>query len=197
MSIDEGTSRRPDRASDAPSADTLPIVVGVSRSSGSPAALRWALEESRVRGVPMVALRAYRVPGTAAGSVRPMPSRVADSEDPLRTAALDALRADVRRALGATVDLTDGSDGTDDAGPADGARGIRGDGSVELRAVRGARARVLLEASDAASLLVVDAPRRREIGTGPTFAAQLVQRARCPVVIMPGPVRGAAQSQVE
>lgn len=188
MSSEENRSRNADRDQEGTTEKTLPIVVGVSRSSGSPAALRWALEESRVRGVPMVALRAYRVPGTAAGSVRPMPSRVADSDDPLRTAALDALRTDVRRALGSSADGAGGADAT---------AGLDQMGGVELRAVRGARARVLLEASDAASLLVVDAPRRREIRTGPTFAAQLVQRARCPVVIMPGPVRGAAQSQVE
>jgi hypothetical protein len=74
-----------------------PILVGVSATSGSPAALRWALEQAHLQSLPLMALRAYRVPTTAAGTVRPTPSRVADSEDPLRSAALESLEADVRR----------------------------------------------------------------------------------------------------
>ncbi|WP_152353735.1 universal stress protein [Brachybacterium subflavum] len=148
-----------------------PILVGVSATSGSPAALRWALEQARLQSLPLLALRAYRVPTTAAGTVRPTPSRVADSEDPLRSAALETLEGDVRRALGASAD------------------------EVELRAVRGSRRRVLLDASAGASMLVIDAPRRREVRSDPTFAAQLVHRALCPVVIMPGPLARDAARQ--
>jgi hypothetical protein len=148
-----------------------PILVGVSATSGSPAALRWALEQAHLQSLPLMALRAYRVPTTAAGTVRPTPSRVADSEDPLRSAALESLEADVRRALGASAD------------------------EVELRAVRGSRRRVLLDASAGAEMLVIDAPRRREVRSDPTFAAQLVHRALCPVVIMPGPLARDAARQ--
>ncbi|PWH06129.1 hypothetical protein DEO23_10005 [Brachybacterium endophyticum] len=162
----------PDGAADD-SGVRAPIVVGVSRSSGSPAALRWALAEARLRGLPLVALRAYRVPGTAAGSVRPTPSRVAGSDDPLRDATLEALQADVRKALGAAAS------------------------EVDTRAARGAKGKVLVDASANATMLVLDAPRRREVRSGPALSAQLTQRAQCPVVVMPGPVRRGAGSLEE
>lgn len=137
------------------------VVVGVSGSSGSPVALRWALDAARLRGLRLVAVRAYKVPSTAAGSVRPTPSRVADAPAVLEGAARDELEAHVRSALGA--DATE----------------------VELRAVRGGRRRVLLAASAGAAMLVVDAPRARELSGDPAFARSLIYRAPCPVVVMP------------
>lgn len=138
------------------------VVVGVSGSSGSPVALRWALDAARLRGLRLVAVRAYKVPATSAGSARPTPSRVAGSGDVLREAALEELTAHVRAALG-----------PEDAG------------EVELRAVRGGRRRVLLGAAKGAAMLVVDAPRARELSADPVFARSLVYRAPCPVVVMP------------
>lgn len=38
------------------------IVAGVSGSSGSPMALRWALDTARRRNLRLVAVRAYKVP---------------------------------------------------------------------------------------------------------------------------------------
>lgn len=140
----------------------LPLVVGVSATSGSPAALRWGLSEARLRGLPLVALRAYSVPSPA-GTVRPTPSRASDAADIRRDAALSELKEHVAAAIG------------DALRP----------GEISLRAERGTRRSALLRASWSASLLVVDAPRRRSIGSSPIFASSLVQRAGCPVVVMP------------
>lgn len=137
------------------------VVVGVSGSSGSPMALRWALDAARLRGLRLVAVRAYKVPSTSAGSVRPTPSRVADAQEVMESAAHDELEAHVRSALGADAD------------------------EVELRVVRGGRRRVLLAASAGAAMLVVDAPRARELSGDPAFARSLIYRAPCPVVVMP------------
>lgn len=137
------------------------VVVGVSGSSGSPMALRWALDAAHLRGLRLVAVRAYKSPATSAGTIRPTPSRAADTEDVMREAALDSLAAHVRAALGDAAD------------------------EVELRVIRGGRRRVLVEASTGAAELVVDAPRGAERTKDPVFARSLVYRARCPVVVMP------------
>lgn len=137
------------------------VVVGVSHSSGSPMALRWALDSARLRGLRLVALRAYKPSATSAGTVRPTPSLVAGNDEVMREAALSALQEDVQEALG------------DDAE------------GVELRVVRGGRRRVLVEASIGAAVLVIDAPRNREFSTDPVFARSLIYRAHCPVVVMP------------
>lgn len=137
------------------------VLVGVSHSSGSPMALRWALDSARLRGFRLVAIRAYKPSSTAVGSVRPTPSLVAGNDEVMRDAALSALEEDVQDALG------------DDAA------------GVQLRVARGGRRRVLVEASRGAALLVVDAPRTREFSTDPVFARSLIYQAHCPVVVMP------------
>lgn len=144
------------------------VLVGVSHSSGSPMALRWALDSARLRNLCLVAIRAYKPSSSAAGTVRPTPSLVAGNDEVMRDAALSALEEDVHDALG------------DDAG------------GVELRVVRGGRRRVLVEASRGAALLVVDAPRAREFSTDPVFARSLIYQAHCPVVVMPPHVASTA-----
>lgn len=153
-----------------PTADAGFVVVGVSGNSGSPMALRWALDAAHLRGLRLVAVRAYKTPSTAAGTVRPTPSRAADADDPMRQAALDSLTAHVRTALGDQAE------------------------EVELRAVRGGRRTVLIDASRGAAELVVDAPRAMERTKSPTFARSLIYKAQCPVVVMPPHV---ADSPVE
>lgn len=144
------------------------VVVGVSGSSGSPMAVRWAFDAARTWGLRLVAVSAYRAPATAAGPARPTPSRVAGAGDVLRDAAHDELERHLRAVLG----------------EGDAAR-------VELRVVKGGRRRVLVEASDGAAMLVIDAPRSRELSADPVFARRLLHRAHCPVVVMPPQVSGS------
>ena len=51
--------------------------------------------------------------------------------------------------------------------------------------VHGSTFRVLLQASETAEMVVLDAPRRLELPEGPTLARRLIYAAECPVVIMP------------
>lgn len=140
------------------------IVVGVSMRSGSPAALRWGLEEARHRGVPMVALTAFR-PSATSSTIKPTPSRGVDSSDIIGRAKLGDLRQVVRRALGPNAEKME---------------------DVELAAVRGSRSEVLIRVSQQACLLVVDAS---SVNPEPIFASSLLRNAQCPVVAMPRPVR--------
>ena len=51
---------------------------------------------------------------------------------------------------------------------------------------------MLIEASEGADLLVVDAPR--QLMAGPMFAHRLVYAASCPVVVMPPDISGEPAS---
>lgn len=136
--------------------DPYTIVVGVSGTSKSPAALEWAAAQAGRTGGRLIAVRAWRTPAPA-----PVPSgptgvvpRPGDDEQMAR----QALVTDVAEALGA-------------------------DHGAELRLVRGRTFAVLMEACEGADLLVVDAPR--QLIAGPMFAHRLVYAAPCPVVVMP------------
>jgi hypothetical protein len=61
---------------------------------------------------------------------------------------------------------------------------------VRSEVVHGSTFRVLLQASETAELLVLDAPRRLELPEGPTLARRLIYAAECPVVIMPPKILG-------
>jgi hypothetical protein len=56
---------------------------------------------------------------------------------------------------------------------------------VATEIVHGSTFRVLLQASETAELLVLDAPSRLDLLEGPTLARRLIYAAECPVVIMP------------
>ncbi|WP_374968732.1 universal stress protein [Terrabacter sp. BE26] len=133
------------------------IVVGVSPTSGSPGALRWAVEEAAVRGGRVVAVRAWRPhqPETATGGR--LPSVVSD--DTALAVEQARLAEDVARALGP-------------------------DHLVETRVVAGKRRAVLVEESRSADLLVIDAGQSTEMGAR-WLGGRLVQVAHCPVVVVP------------
>ncbi|HEV7624025.1 MAG TPA: universal stress protein [Amnibacterium sp.] len=135
------------------------VVVGVSPTSGSPAALRWGADEARRRGTDLVALSAWRPP-RAPGAPGGRPPGVTYDAEAAVGEARERLADQVRAALG------------------DGAQ-------VFTEIVHGSRFRVLLQASETADLLVLDAPRRLELPEGPTLARRLIYAAECPVVIMP------------
>jgi hypothetical protein len=145
--------------SDAPHTRTGTVVVGVSPTSGSPAALRWGADEARRRDTDLVALSAWRParPPIAPGG---RPPGVTYDADEAIAEARDRLADQVRHALGDGV-------------------------QVFTEIVHGSTFRVLLQASETAELLVLDAPPRLELPEGPTLGRRLIYAAECPVVIMP------------
>jgi hypothetical protein len=57
--------------------------------------------------------------------------------------------------------------------------------SVATEVIHGSTFRVLLQASETADLLVLDAPSRADFASAPLLAHRLVAAAECPLVIMP------------
>lgn len=144
------------------------IVVGVSATSKSPAALQWSVAQAKQRGGRVIAVRAWRMPNpqaTPAGTPAGRISREGDVEHE----AVAALAEDVASILGP-------------------------DHRAEIRLVRGGKFRVLLEAAADADLLVVDAPR--QLFAGPMFAHRLIYAASCPVLVMPPDVSGEPPSML-
>jgi nucleotide-binding universal stress UspA family protein len=140
------------------------VVVGVSPTSGSPAALRWGAAEAGRLGAPLVALSAWRPPRApiAPGGRPPVLTYDAGhAADEARSRLADQ----VRDALGDEVE-------------------------VVTEVVHGSTFRVLLQASETAELLVLDAPSRLELPEGPTLARRLIYNAECPVVLMPPKILG-------
>lgn len=133
------------------------IVVGVSASSGSPGALRAAARESRLRGVPLIAVQAWSAPRAPSAPGGRPPAVSIDSQQAFNNAER-TLRDQVSQTL---------------------------DDEVECRLVKGSPGKVLLNESKGAELLVVDAPRGIITGTSPLLAHKLVYQTSCPVLIMP------------
>lgn len=132
------------------------VVVGVSATSKSPAALTWAKGQADQCGGRLIAVRAWRIPAPTT------PSGAPDADIPLP----DDVEAHARETLDADVAAVLG----DDHG-------------AELRLVRGGKLKALLRAAVGADLLVVDAPQ--QLVAGPMFAHRLIYGASCPVVAMP------------
>lgn len=133
------------------------VVVGVSATSKSRAALTWAQSQAQHFGGRLIAVRAWRM-----AYPQTLPSGSADVDLPkpevVEERARKVLEADVAEVLGEDHD-------------------------AEIHLVRGGKLKVLLKASAGADLLVVDAPQ--QLFAGPAFAHRLVYAASCPVVAMP------------
>jgi nucleotide-binding universal stress UspA family protein len=82
------------------------IVVGVDGSDESRAALAWAVEEARLRQVPVLAIHAWELPvlPTATGLVPPNVDIVADLTD-LREGAVELVDTMVREVAGGAGDV--------------------------------------------------------------------------------------------
>jgi nucleotide-binding universal stress UspA family protein len=139
------------------------IVVGISRRTGSPVALAFAVAEARLRGTSVLAVSAWRPPrppgapgGKPVGFPPISPASVWHDE-------AERLRTRLVQQLGDDAELV----------------------TFELH--RGAPAPVLLNAAQGAQLLVLDSPRAGNLTTVPKtwLAPSIVLRAPCPVVIMP------------
>jgi nucleotide-binding universal stress UspA family protein len=138
------------------------IVVGVDHSAGAREALRFALEEARLRQTRLCAVHAIGASDPVLGEELVYP--VAGSE-------IDELRSAVQAALDALVDEI--------ASDADGAQ-------IERRVVEGAPASVLVDESADAELLVVGS---RGLGGFAglllgSVSQQCAHHAACPVAIV-------------
>ena len=151
----------------SPASSGFTVVVGVSATTSSPGALRWAVAEAVARGGSVIAVRAWRPATPMSSGARP-PLHTYDG-DTAYAAEQERLETDVARVLGPDHD-------------------------VACRLVRGGRRKVLLAQTEGADLLVVDAPRQSDLAGGPLRADRLLRRAACPVVVMPPPVSGVGPS---
>lgn len=136
------------------------VAVGVSSTSKSPAALRWAHAQARSRDGAVLALRAWRPPRPPAATAGRPPLVPAAEAEALLQQEQAQLEADVADVLGP-------------------------DAGVECRLVHGGPRKTLRGISRFVDLLVIDAPRRTDLRQTPLFARRLVYSASCPVVIMP------------
>lgn len=143
------------------SPQTSPIVVGVSGVTGSRQALQWAAREAQMRGGRVVAVMAWRGSGLPGGAPGRAPAQGVKA--PQQRSVERELNQFVADALGE-------------------------DHGVECRAVEGSAGPVLLQAAEGAALLVLDSPATAKLYDpgARKLAPQLLLRAACPVVVMPG-----------
>jgi nucleotide-binding universal stress UspA family protein len=144
------------------------IVVGVDGSEHGAAALRWAVDEARVRGANVVAVHAWVfVPPTAVAEPGMIPVAATDLMDDLTLE-----RQAAERALDEALEATLG-----DAA-----------GEVDRKLVEGAAADVLVDASTGAELVVVGSRGRGGIRGAllGSVSQHVAQHAHCPVVIVRG-----------
>ena len=134
------------------------IVVGVDGSTHGREALRWALREARLRGLPVVALHSYHVPMASID----VPASYVD----LRPAAVATLEDEVAKAL---ADL-----GADVA--------------VETRVSEGDAGIALVRAATGGDLIVVGAGRHGVIAGAllGSISQYVTCHAPCPVVVVRG-----------
>jgi nucleotide-binding universal stress UspA family protein len=154
------------------------IVVGVDGSEGSVVALRWALDEARLRGTSVRVVHAYRSPqlplteaqlGVAGGMG--MPVVVDEGGEELRRTVETQARGVIDESVrGAGEDAVDGLE-------------------IERVALEGPPAQTLIEAGRGAELLVVGSR-----GHGGfvglllgSVSQQCAHHPPCPVVILPPP----------
>ncbi|MCU7730967.1 universal stress protein [Actinoplanes sp. KI2] len=136
------------------------IVVGVDGSSGSKAALRWALEQAERTGADVEAVHVW-TPDTTCYACMPVPLDVDDLADAAETTLLDAL-VEVTREYGRSA-------------------------PIRPRVLRGLPAEELLHAARHAQMLVLGAPTHGTMAgllLG-SVSHQCVQRATCPVLVTP------------
>ena len=146
------------------------IVVGVDGSEASVAALRWAAEQARMFGTPVLAVHAWEPATAGFAPYAPASSRPTVAHQ--RERAAEILASTVRAAFGPRVGL-------------------------DLRAVvvEGAPARVLLRYARDAQLLALGrrAHGQWELPAVGTVGRECLRHAAVPVVTVPAPDRRAAR----
>ena len=140
------------------------IVVGIDHSAGAKAALRFALEEARLRQATLRVVHAWQYGYIGAGLEGFLPAAGGELED-FRQAAAAALDQTLREVVADEDDVT-----------------------IERRVDQGAPAAVLVEESQGAELLVVGSRGHggfAQLLLG-SVSQQCAQHASCPVVIVRG-----------
>lgn len=142
------------------------IVVGVDNSPGAKAALRFALDEARLRHATLRAVHAWQFGYIGAPGIEATSTMLGAELDDVRRGAEAALERTLREAIPDT-----------------------GDVGLERRVVEGAAAPVLIDESRGADLLVVGSRglggfRGLLLGS---VGQQCAHHAACPVVIVPHP----------
>jgi nucleotide-binding universal stress UspA family protein len=147
----------------------MTIVVGVSPTTGSPAALRWGAAEARLRGVGLRAVLAWRTPRPPGAPGGRPPATTSVGSDDYAGDAEAKLHEFVSTALGS-------------------------DEGVECVVVKGTEVNALLTAASGADLLVVGEPRSGRLASmvNSLVAPQVVLKADCPVVVMPAAAAASA-----
>lgn len=147
-----------------------PIVVGISRRTGSIDALRWAAAEAKLRQAPVVAVTAWRGPRTPAGSGG-RPPAIPQPADEAFALEQNRILDQLTGALGDLAEL-----------------------NISYALRRGSAQSVLLSAAVGAQLLVLDSPRAGALATlaKSLIAPQIIFKAPCPVVLMPPAMDSAA-----
>ena len=148
-----------------------PIVVGISRRTGSIDALRWAAAEAQLRGAAVQAVTAWRGPRPPAASGGRPPAIAAQPVEEAFVLEQGRMLDQLQAALGDLAAL-----------------------NVHYSLRRGSASSVLLAAAVGAQLLVLDSPRAGAFATlaKSLIAPQVIFKAPCPVVVMPPPVDSAA-----
>jgi nucleotide-binding universal stress UspA family protein len=142
------------------------IVVGVDGSAASRDALRWAVDEARLRETPVLAVHVWHAPAIPA-DIAPVPMHVSAFEDEgLQPLLREAARKTVEQVV---HELADDASGVD----------------VRSAVVQGAPATALIDAARDAELLVIGSRGRGGFAgllLG-SVSQQVAQHATCPVVI--------------
>lgn len=138
------------------------IIVGVDDSPEARRALRWAIEEARLRGVTLHVMSAWEFPFKGLGAEHYDGSEPDAPVGPLEQSALDELAEAVAEA--------GGDDGV----------------TVERHVVRASPARMLIDAAKDADLLVVGSRGHGRFAGAVlgSVSQHCVQHAACPVVVV-------------
>lgn len=142
------------------------VVVGVSATSKSPAALAWASAQAKANHGRLIAVRVLKRPASPEASTPP-PAESPQGHD--TTAQQAALAADVAEALGS-------------------------DHEAECRVLYGGKRRSLLAVASSADLLVIDAARSPSSAS--RLAHRIIAAAGCPVVVLPPALTGESPSGI-
>ena len=143
------------------------VVVGVSATSKSPTALVWGRAQAEANGGRLVAVRVH-----PASSSHEQPSD--SSQGPSASGqAPDRHRAPLEGDVAEVLAEAHGA---------------------EIRVLYGNKRRSLINASRAADVLVIDAPRAPSLS--PLLAQRIVYAASCPVVVMPPSISRVPESSL-
>ncbi len=150
----------------APTDRPYTVVVGVSATSKSPAALAWAAAQATTNHARLIAVRVLKRPTSPEASTTP-PSESPGGHG--TTGQQAELEADVAEVLGS-------------------------EHQAECRVLHGGKRKSLLAVASGADLLVIDAARTPSSSS--LLAHRIIAAAGCPVVVLPPALTGEPPSGI-